>query len=155
MEGRGLCVLLSSFTFSHVILNLYDLLSRVKHRYIKKEVSMFLFIHLKSMGPILFNGTKHSTKYLLLGSAEQRFVYRFKMKLGRVNDDSNFIFGRTIPLTKSSSTKTGRQNWSKTIDLQREWTQIKQQSDRILAYLLNSKVTVSDLKIKWLFHFLR
>ncbi len=73
-------MLLSSFTFSHVILNLYDLLSRVKHRYIKKEVSMFLFIHLKSMGPILFNGTKHSTQYLLLGSAEQRFVYRFKMK---------------------------------------------------------------------------
>ncbi len=44
--GGGLCMLLSSFTPSNVSLNLYDLLSCVKHRYLeKKKPSVHVFIY--------------------------------------------------------------------------------------------------------------
>ncbi len=42
----------------------------------------------------------HYSKYLLLCSAEERNSYRFGTTLGWVNDDSIFIFGWIIPLTK-------------------------------------------------------
>ncbi len=42
----------------------------------------------------------HIIQYTILCSAEERNSYRFGTTLGWVNDDSIFIFGWTIPLTK-------------------------------------------------------
>ncbi len=46
-------------------------------------------------------GYKLSSKYLPLCSAEQRHSFRFGTTWGWVNDDSIFIFGWTIPLSRT------------------------------------------------------
>jgi len=46
------------------------------------------------------NGANRSSKYLPLCSAEERKSYRFATAWGWVNDDSIFIFGWSIALSK-------------------------------------------------------
>ncbi len=104
--------ILSSFTHSQVVPNLYECLCSAEHkgRYSEecgKQSSsgapltsiVFFFLLWKSMVPQKQPGYKLSSKYLPLCSAEQRHSYRFRTTWGRVNDDRIFIFGWTIPLS--------------------------------------------------------
>ncbi len=103
--------ILSSFTHPQVVPNLYECLCSAEHkgRYSEecgKQSSsgapltsiVFFFPTMEVNGAPKQPGSKLSSKYLPLCSAEQRNSYRFGTTWGGVNDDRIFIFGWTIPL---------------------------------------------------------
>ncbi len=96
--------ILSSFTLPQVIPNLYECLCSAEH---KGRYSEECGKQSNSGAPLTSKqpGYKLSSKYFPLCLAEQRNSYRFRTTWGRVNYDRIFIFGWTIPLSKTSKIK--------------------------------------------------
>ena len=67
----------------------------------------FFFSTMEVNGVHQLSGYRHSSKYLLLCSEEERNSYRFKTTWGRVNDDRMFIFGWTVPLMTDAAQLQG------------------------------------------------
>ncbi len=90
----------SSFTHPHVVPNLYefikDILKNVCNQTILVPIDFncIFWQHNESQWEPKLFGYKHSSKYLLLCSTEEKQIWNSM----RVNDDRMFIFGWTIPL---------------------------------------------------------
>ncbi len=94
--------ILSSFTHSQVVPNLYECVCSAEHkgRYSEEwgTQSSIFSPTMEVNGAPKQPDYKLSSKYLPLCSAEQRNSYRFGSTWEWVNDDRIFIFGWTVPL---------------------------------------------------------